>query len=180
MDISTFNFLVLKILTKLIKLVGKYFLDTCIYMAWANFWWFLPKIYYFTLAKKNGPRNTFYGDFSKIRFLAKNLTILIDFLWNFLSENVYSYILSFITFQVMSKTIFTKSYDFSRVAPSLTCYHDLLFWFFSRKSASWNIHLYVDIIPLLKKKLNMLSFHVGYSRLITRMWLPASDLITFR
>ena len=45
---------------------------------------------YFLPMLKKWAKNIF-GDFQKIQFLAKNLTIQIDFLWNFLSKKVYFY-----------------------------------------------------------------------------------------
>ena len=49
---------------------------------------------------------------------------MIQYILNMLNENYMlmmdsACILYFISFQVMSKTIFTKTYNFARVAPSL-------------------------------------------------------------
>ena len=73
-----------------------------------GFWKFLvilSKNIFLPLFKSFGARKSIFGDFSKTQFLVKNLTISIDSLWNFLSKNVYFYLLYFIS---MAKTIFTK------------------------------------------------------------------------
>ena len=61
---------------------------------------FLANIF-FTLVK------SIFGDISKMQFLSKNVTIKIDSLRNFLSM-LYFYILYLISFQVRTKSIFTK------------------------------------------------------------------------
>ena len=43
----------------------------------------------------------------------------MEILWTSLSKNLNFYKLYFISFQVMTKTLFTNSYNFGRVAPSL-------------------------------------------------------------
>ena len=60
---------------KLIKKVRKHSLDTYILMALAIFLVIFVQKYFFTLVKKNLGQKSLFGDFSKIRFLAKNLTI---------------------------------------------------------------------------------------------------------
>ena len=55
------------------------------------------------------------------KFWAKNhfWRFLKNAVFNQKSENVYFYILYLISFEVMTKTIFTKRYKIARVAPSL-------------------------------------------------------------
>ena len=50
--------------------------------------------YFLPLLKKCGPKNHLFGNFSKIWFLARNLTIWIDSSWNSLSKIVYFYMKS--------------------------------------------------------------------------------------
>ena len=81
---------------------------------------FVKKMFSLPLTvKKFWPKKSLFGNFSKNKNFSQKSDDWIDFLWNFLFKNVYFYILYFISFQVMSKTIFTKTYNFARVAPSL-------------------------------------------------------------
>ena len=47
---------------------------------------FVQKYFFLPLLKKFWAKKSLFDNFSKIQFLAKNLTILIDSLWNFLSK----------------------------------------------------------------------------------------------
>ena len=55
-------------------------------------------ILFVPMLKQLGAKKSLFGEFSKIRFLAENLTISIDSLLNFLSKNVYFTLLVFKVF----------------------------------------------------------------------------------
>ena len=84
-------------------------------------------IFFSPCSKTFGPMDQKIN-FSKMQFLARNLTIKIESLRNFLSKNVYFHFLYLVSFQVTTKTIFTKHYKIVRVAPSLTLKWSRYFW----------------------------------------------------
>ena len=73
-------------------------------MALTNFWWFCPKILFLLLLKE---KNNCWWLFKNTIF-SKNVMIF--------------------SFQIIKKIIFTKLYNFARVAPSLSWLKKILFY----------------------------------------------------
>ena len=88
--------------------------------------------------------------FLKHMIFSQKSDILNRFLVKFPFWKCILYILYFISFQVMSKTIFTKSYNFARVAPSLMYQPVLKGYLHSIQYVSWSNAVGFKLILLFK------------------------------